>query len=344
MERCMTKDIRLNPDKFKFGLKELKFMGHIIADDGMRPDPDKVAAITEMPTPTDRAGLLRFIGMATYLSQFCKNLSSTLQPLQMLTKDGASFIWSETQEDAFQKAKALIASAPTITYYNLDKPVTLQVDASETGLGAALLQPNANGKLQSVAFSSSHLSQTEQRYSQIEQECLAICHGLHKFDQWLYGKADITVHTDHKPLVPITSKLLHKAPARLQRMLITLQRYRFDLEYRKGTTLLIADTLSRAALHTPVNAPVTGFEVFRLECEAVCRNPRLTGETERDIVQLTNADETLSALRDMILDGWPDDRNQSPKDLWPYWGYRDELSVLNGAIYKGEMVLVPSDS
>ena len=79
MERCMTKDIRLNPDKFKFGLRELKFMGNIITDKGMRPDPDKVAAITGMPNPTDKAGLLRFIGMATYLSQFGENLSSTLQ-------------------------------------------------------------------------------------------------------------------------------------------------------------------------------------------------------------------------------------------------------------------------
>ena len=341
MERCMAKDIRMNPDKFRFSLKELKFMGNIITDKGMRPDPDKVAAITGMPAPTDRAGLLRFMGMATYLSQFCENLSSTMQPLRMLTKDGASFIWSEVQEDAFRKAKALIASAPTLIYYSLDKPVTLQVDASEKGLGAALLQPNANGELQPISFSSGHLTETEQRYSQMEKECLAICHGLHKFDQWLYGKADITVHTDHKPLVPIMSKPLHKAPARLQRMLMTLQRYRFDLEYRKGTTLLIADTLSRAALNTPADTPATEFEVFRLECEAICRSPRLTGETERDIIQLTDADENLSALRDTILDGWPDDRNLTSKNLRPYWGYRDELSVLNGAIYKGETVLVP---
>ena len=341
MERCVAKDIRLNPDKFKFALKELKFMGNIITDNGMRPDPDKVAAIVGMPTPTNKAGLLRFIGMATYLSQFCENLSSTLQPLRMLTKDGASFIWSDTQEQAFQRAKALITSAPTLLYYCLDKPVTLQVDASESGLGAALLQPNAKGELQPVAFSSCHLSETEQRYSQMEKECLAICQGLHKFDQWLYGKADITVHTDHKPLVPIMSNPLHKAPARLQRMLMTLQRYRFALEYKKGTTLLIADTLSRAALPTPVNTPVTGFEVFRLECESICRSPRLTGETEKEIVLLTNADETLSALRDTIIDGWPDDRTLLPKDLRPFWGYRDELSVLNEAIYKGETVLVP---
>ena len=82
--------------------------------------------------------------MATYLSQFCENLSTTLQLLWMLREDGA-----------------LIASAPTLIYYSLDKPVTLQVDASEWGLGAALLQPNDKGELQPVAYSSSSLSDTE---------------------------------------------------------------------------------------------------------------------------------------------------------------------------------------
>ena len=71
MERCASKNIKLNAEKFKFKLHEVKFMGNVITDNGMLPDPNKVSAITQMPTPTDKAGLLRFIGMANYLSPYC---------------------------------------------------------------------------------------------------------------------------------------------------------------------------------------------------------------------------------------------------------------------------------
>lgn len=134
--------------------------------------------------------------------------------------------------------------------------------------GGALLQShNAEGKLQPVTLTSNSLSSTEQCYSQIEKECLAICSTFGKFDHWLFSKSDITVHTDHEPLETIFKKPLHKSPACLEWMLKTLQRYQFSLRYKKGTSLHVADTLSRAALPTPVQAKVTGFEVFRLELE-----------------------------------------------------------------------------
>lgn len=344
LERCYQRNIRLNMEKLQFKLGEVKFMGHIISGEGMRPDPDKVAAITQMETPRDKAGLLRFIGMANYLSPFCDNLSSVIQPLRMLTREGAAFLWSDSQELAFRNAKKLIARTPTLRYYDINKPVTLQVDASESGLGGTLLQPNENGKLQPVAFTSCSLNPTEQRYSQIEKECLAICQAFQKFDQWLYGKKDITVHTDHKPLETILMKSLNKAPARLQKMMMRLQRYEFAITYKKGTSLYIADTLSRAALPVPVVASVTGFEVFRLEVETLFYepNPNLSPESRARIAQETQKDTVLQRLYPTITEGWPADKSQLEHTLRPYWTFRDELSVQNGTIYKGHQVLVPS--
>lgn len=78
MERCHRKNIKLNAAKLQFKLKELKFMGTIISDQGMKPDPDKVA---QMPPPENKAALLHFIDMVNYLSPFCANLSSVMQPL-----------------------------------------------------------------------------------------------------------------------------------------------------------------------------------------------------------------------------------------------------------------------
>lgn len=82
------KTIKLNPDKLQFKLREIKFMGNIITDAGIRPDPDKVKAITELEVPPNKSALLRFIGMANYLSPYCSNLSSTIHPLRILTHDG----------------------------------------------------------------------------------------------------------------------------------------------------------------------------------------------------------------------------------------------------------------
>ena len=189
--------------------------------------------------------------MAMAISPYCSNLSTVIRPLTGLTQKDLPFSWTEVLERAFNNAKQLIATAPILQYYDLGKPVVLQVDASEEGLGGALLQPNDEGKLQPVACTSNSLSSTEQRYSQLEKECLAICNTFGKFDHWLFGKSDITVHTDHQPLETIYKKPLHKSPARLQRMLMRLQRYQFSLQYKKGTSLHIADTLQYLALLYP---------------------------------------------------------------------------------------------
>lgn len=157
------------------------------------------------------------------------------------------------------------------------------------------------------------------------------------FDQWLYGKADIVVHTDHQPLETIMKKPLNKAPAHLQRMLMKLQRYRFNLTYKKGPTLHIADTLSQAALPQPTSARVTHFDVFRMEMESEqnSRNPRLEESTENHLREQTSRDVTLTALYQVIVHGWPEDKSVISESLRPFWNYGDELSVQNGIIYKG---------
>ena len=81
MERCLQKNIKLNPTKLQFKLTVVKFMGNIIIANGMKADPDKVTAITAMPTPRNKAALLRFLGMANYLSPYCSNLSTVIRPL-----------------------------------------------------------------------------------------------------------------------------------------------------------------------------------------------------------------------------------------------------------------------
>ena len=176
-------------------------MGHVLTDKGVAPDPSKVSAIQEMPKPVDRNRVQRFLGMCQYLSKFCPKLSKIVLPLRDLTRVNVEFIWTDVHESAFKSAKDLIASSTILQYYDVTLPVILQVDASDEAIGGVLLQ---NGK--PVCFTSHPLDSTERNYAQIEKECLAIITCMIKWHQYLYGKKDILVYTDHQPLETIFRK------------------------------------------------------------------------------------------------------------------------------------------
>ena len=331
LEKCSKQDLRLS---------SVTFMGHKLTDKGVEPDPAKVDAITKMPTPTDKSGVQRFLGMCQYLSKFCHNLSETVLPLRDLTKENSTFLWSNNHENAFNSAKNLIASATALRYYDPALPVTLQVDASEDAIGGVLLQDD-----QPVCFTSHRLNNTEKNYVQIEKECLAIVSCMDKWHQYLYGKHDITVHTDHQPLETIFKKPLSKAPRRLQRMMLKLQRYQFSVRYKKGKELYVADTLSRAPVADQPSAPDAkqGYEVFRLEIAEMDIEPnRITSETMQQIKQETTKDSVLVSLCDVVASGWPAERKETPEHLRQYWSFRDEISVYDGVAYRSHQVIVPS--
>ena len=135
--------------------------------------------------------------------------------------------------------KKLVVQHPVLKYYDVSEEVTLQREASERGLGATLMQ---NG--QPVAFASRTLSTTEQRYAQIEKECLAIVFGCEKFSQYISRREKVTVESDHKPLQSIFKKSLLHAPMRLQRIMLRLQRYNLDVVYKPASQMFVADHLS----------------------------------------------------------------------------------------------------
>ena len=181
--------------------------------------------------------------MVTYLAPYIPNLSTQTTPLrQLLTKD-SEFQWNHEQQHAFEDIKDMICKATTLAYFNPNKPVTIQVDASQEALGAALMQ---HGKV--IAFASKSLTETEQRYANIERELLACVFGAERFTQYALGK-HFVIESDHKPLEMISKKSLRAAPARLQRMLLRLQKFDFTLKYRPGREMVLADSLSRLPMN-----------------------------------------------------------------------------------------------
>ena len=155
MLRCREVNLKLNPKKFQFKVKQVTWMGHLLSSTGITPHPDRVQAIVDMTPPQDVKGVQRFLGMCNYLSRITPSLAEIMKPLTELTHENAVWSWSSQHDKAFKTAKSLIANTATLKFFDVNKPCMLQVDASDTGLGGSLLQDG-----QPVAFTSSTLSAT----------------------------------------------------------------------------------------------------------------------------------------------------------------------------------------
>ena len=138
LKRCEERNTRLNKEKFKLRQSEVMFVGYVATDKGLRVDPDKVRAVVEMPTPTDKAGVQRLRGVAQSLAKFLPHLSDVTIALRELTQKDVLWFWSDAQQAALDKLKDAVTSTPVLCYYNVDEEVALQCDASQSGLSAAL--------------------------------------------------------------------------------------------------------------------------------------------------------------------------------------------------------------
>ena len=337
LHRARSRGLRLNLEKVKLRHTAVPFIGHLLTDKGLAPDPDKVSAIVSMPTPTNVKALQEFLGMTQYLSKFLPQLSVVTDPLRQLVHKDTPWQWTQVHEDAVTTLKMLISKAPVLQYFDPRKEVTLQSDASESGLGFALLQEG-----QPVAFGARGLTTAEKKYAQIEKEMLAIVAGCEKFDQYIYGHT-VTIETDHKPLVTISSKPIHNAPKRLQRMLLRLQRYDLVITYKKGTEMYLADALSRAYPHNSRAQSLDQSEFCHsIEEIDLTRHLQISTETLKRVRVATSADHNLQVLMTVILQGWPLGKSSTPAEAQPYFNCHDELSVQNGIIFRGERIVVPS--
>ena len=329
LERCVEKNIRLNKEKSIFRAEELPFLGHLVTNKGLKPDPAKVKAVVEMPTPTDVAGVQRLVGFVNYLSRFLPSLSETLEPIRNLVKQDVPWHWEFPQEEAMNKIKALITSDPILAYYDPNQPLKIQCDASSKGIGSVLLQND-----RPVAYASRALTDTETRYATIEKEMLAVVFSFDHFHQYTFGRHTVVI-SDHKPLEMITKKPLSKAPKRLQGMLLTLQKYSYEIKHSPGKTMVLADTLSRAF---PPNTSQESmhFEEINMVSFLPIRDERL-----EEIKNETENDENLQALKKVIITGWPEERKDLPEQLVPFFSYRDELAVQDGLLFKSNRVVIP---
>ena len=170
--------------------------GHLLTPEGIHPNPDRVAAVRNYPTPTSVKEVRQFLGLASYYRRFVKNFARIAQPLHNLTQKGAAFTWSPECEEAFLQLKQRLIESPILMYPNFDQDFILETDASAMGLGAVLSQQAEDGKAHPVAYASRSLSPQEKRYAVTELETLAVVWAVSHFHAYLYGHA-VHVYTDH---------------------------------------------------------------------------------------------------------------------------------------------------
>ena len=178
--------------------------------------------------------------MVNFLRKFSPNLSETTSKLRDLLKSD-HWLWSDEDNEQFNAIKRLITAQPgrVLQYFKFSDPVYLEVDASKYGLGAVLFQNSGP-----IEYASRALSPTEQNYSLIEKEMLAVVFGCIRFHQYVYARS-FTVFSDHLPLESIFKKPISSATPRLQKMMIKTQPYNLNVEFRPGKFIPVADFLSR---------------------------------------------------------------------------------------------------
>ena len=314
LERITKSRLKLNKEKCVFGATEMTFLGHIFSDDRVKPDPAKVKAITDMPTPTNKTELQRFLRMVTYLGKFIPDLSSKTTSLRQLLESSVEWHWTEHQDQAITQVKKEISSSPTLKYYDPKLETMVSVDASKYELGAVLLQKHKSWD--PVAYASRSLTKTEQNYAQIEKETMAIVFGTQRFHDYIYGK-HFTVESDHKPLQPIFSKPIANAPPRIQRFRLKLQKYDMTIQFTPGRNLPVADALSRAYL------PQLPEDELNLESQVhmVLSNLPISDKMLNTFQTETDKDQVLQKLRNVLSGRWPHTKTQLPNELTSYFTF-----------------------
>ena len=330
LDRAIKNNIKFNLSKLRFKKQEVVYHGTKFTTEGIQADSSKVKAILNMPDPVDKQGVQRFLGIVNYLTPFIPNKAQITEPLRQLLKDKAPWNWGKPQQEAMKKIKQLLSSEVLLKYYDETKPLTIQADASQDGLGACLLQ---DGK--PICYASRSMNETEQRYAQIEKELLAIVFATQRFHHYIYG-TEVTIQSDHKPLESIQKKDLHKLSPRLQLMMLKLLLYKINIVYTPGSKMHIADALSRAALKN--SEPDKRSEDMYVH-SVMTYYPASKKKIE-EYKDATEKDATSIAIKQYIKHGWPERKNLPP-EMIPYFDRRDEIYEDNGLLFIANRLIIP---
>lgn len=258
-------NLKVQLDKTEFLKRETEYLGHIISEHGIKPNPKKTNAVHNFPIPKTQKQIRQFLGLAGFYRKFIKDFSAIARPMtRYLKKDVKVNILNNEYIESFTKLKTLLTSDPILIHPDFNKEFVLTTDASNVAIGAVLSQND-----HPICYASRTLNEHEINYAAYEKELLAIVWATRYFRPYLYGNK-FKIRSDHKPL-----QWLHnvKDPnSRVLRWKIRLSEYNYTIEHVKGKDNVVADCLSR-----PVNQ-INAYEMIELKADKKSKIVVLTSE------------------------------------------------------------------
>lgn len=248
-------NFKIQLDKCEFLRKELTFLGHVVTNEGIKPDPKKIQAIKKYPIPKNITELQSFLGLIGYYRKFIKDFAKLAKPLTNSLKKKNNVEHTEDFVTAFETCKHLLVNEPILKYPDFNKRFILTTDASDFALGAVLSQRFDDGD-HPICYASRTLNESEIKYSTYQKELLAIIWSTSYFRPYLYGR-EFDIITDHQPLQWLmTQKNLNPT---LIRWKTKLEEFDFTVRYKPGKQNSNADALSR------IKIDINNSENFSIE-------------------------------------------------------------------------------
>ena len=331
LETTRKNGLVLNNRKLQFKKEEVSFFGHRWNSTGISPDPKKTESILKMEFPPDKETIHSFLGLVNFLNQYTPRMTELCSPLRKLILKDSHYSPGDPEHAAFDAIKAEFKKKIILPFFDRDKETILETDASKKGFGAVILQEE-----QPIYYASRALTPAEKNYQNLECEVQAAVWGMEKFYYFLYGKKFI-LRSDQKPFLSIFRKYMIDVSPRIQRITIRAWQYEFDIQHIPGRNNVISNALSRV---TPLELQDSSTEREILAVNFLHYSS--IEKKERDeVLQETNKNPELQALKHAISTGWPAKTNKIPTSLHPYWNFRDELTIDGGILMKNSKVLIP---
>ena len=299
--------LTLKSEKCHFAVEKVLYLGHIITTDGVKVDASKTDAVRNYARPKTQKDVRSFLGLCNYYRRFIQNFAKIATPLNQLLQKDVPFKWSEKCEEAFQKLKDMLITAPMLRYPNMNAPFILSTDASGTAIGYILGQKASDGKEMVVAYGGRSLRPDERKYTVSEQECLAVVEGIKAYKEYLSFQK-FTVYTDHQALKWLNS--IKDPSTRLGRWAILLQEYQYEIVHKQGKVHQNADALSRQSYETEANDASENKEISSIHLGQASENKQymqveFTYKSENNVAIVETNNKEVDEDQPIQLQGEP---------------------------------------
>ena len=340
LKRLQEQNVTLNAEKCQFAMTTFKYLGYVIDGENIYPDPKKVSAISDFPSPKNLTEVRRWLGLLNQLTKFIPNVSHETKPIRSLLQKDKIFDWGPEQEECFNRLKKLLLSADVLCHYDCANETKIHADASAYGLGAIIYQ-KINGIWRPLAYASRSLTDVESRWAVIEKEMLAITFACSRFRDYIVGLPSLEIWTDHSPLVSLLNhKNIDELPIRLQRLRLRIAGLPFIVKYIKGSEQTSADCLSRAPLKTINSSDIELHSVVDDYVVGFIKSFPASDEKLKLIIQKQKEDSTLSKIRKYCEFGWPNASKLSISEK-PFNSVSSELTIIKDILCKSNRIVVP---